>query len=84
MIVNLFKSKKTKNNQSKTLMCINIEATKKLIFLTFCSKKVFNKLMQTFSKALILYQFDPKWYIRIENNILSLVLDYILRKLTLD
>lgn len=42
MIRNLSKSKKSKNAKSEILMCTNIEAMGKPIFLTCSAKKIFN------------------------------------------
>lgn len=46
----------------------NIQATKKLIFLTPNAKKDFNYLWLAFMKALIFKHFDSKGYICIEKN----------------
>lgn len=51
--IKLFKSKNSKNTKSKLLMCINIGATRKLIFLTLNTKVAFNRLKQAFIKVLI-------------------------------
>lgn len=50
-VVDLFKSKKLKNNKSKILIYINIRATKKPTFLIPNTKKAFTQLGQAFIKA---------------------------------
>ena len=68
--INSFKFNQLKNNEFKKLIYVlNIKAKKKLIFLTFNTKKIFNFLRLAFIKALILWHFDLKYYISIEANI---------------
>ena len=67
IIVNL-----SKNNKSKKLRYVlNIRATRKFIFLTPNTKKIFNYLRQAFIKALILQYFNLKNHIWIKPNISS-------------
>lgn len=54
IVKNLSKSQRSKNEKFKIQKCKNIRAIKKLIFLIYSTKKVFNHLRQVFIKALIL------------------------------
>ena len=66
---NLSKSKKLKNDKSKSLTCcLNIKATEESTFLTPGAKKVFNHLRQAFVKAPIFLHFDSKYHIQIKTN----------------
>ena len=60
---NLTKSKRSKNVNSGIQTCI--KATGKSIFLTPDAKEAFNQFKQVFTKALILWYFDPEWHIQI-------------------
>ena len=53
-------------------------------FLTFGAKLAFTKLKHAFVKALILYHFDPEYYIRIETDVSGYVIGGVLGQLTLD
>ena len=77
--------KSSKNNKSKNLTYIlNIRATKKLTFLIFNAKKVFNYLKQLFIKALIFRRFDLKSYVKIETDISGYAMNKVLTQLNLN
>ena len=81
-IIDSFKSK---NNKSEKLTHMpNIEAIKKLIFLTLDAKKTFNYLRQAFIKALILQHFNLKCYIQIETDTSSHAIGKVLSQLNFD
>ena len=61
--VDLSKSKKLKNDKSEILTHPNLGATGESIFLTTGTKKAFNQLNQEFTKAPILWHFNPECYI---------------------
>ena len=61
-VINL--SNQLKNDKSRNLTYMpNIEITRKTIFLTLNTKKIFNNLRLAFIKALILQHFDSKSFI---------------------
>ena len=62
----------------------NIEAIKKLIFLIFNTKKIFNYLWLAFIKALIHQYFDLKNHIQIKTNILGYAISGELGQLNLN
>lgn len=47
-------------------------------FLLFKTSLAFTQLRKTFIKALILYYFDPNYYIQIETNISGYVINKVL------
>ena len=63
---NLSKSKKSKNVKSEIQTCVG--AAGEPIFLTPGAREAFNQLRQAFTKALILWHFDPECHIRIETD----------------
>ena len=64
MVVNLSKSKKSKNDKSGNSTCVpTIKATEEPIFLTSNTKEVFNYLRQAFIEAPILQHFDLESHI---------------------
>ena len=71
----------------KTSKFKNFSKSKKTVesdFLTPGSRLAFTKLKQAFVKALILYHFDPKSYIRIGTDISSYAIGGVFIQLTLD
>ena len=76
---------KTIINLFKNLTCMpNIRAIKKLIFLIFNLKKIFNYLRQAFIKVLIFQYFDLESHIQIETNISSSIISRLLSKFNLN
>ena len=55
-----------------------------LNFFILRAKLTFTKLRQAFVKTPILYNFDPKYHIRVETGALGYVIDGVLNQLTLD
>ncbi len=53
-------------------------------FLTSEAKKAFIDLQKAFIEALILKNFDPKYYIRIETDVLGYTIGGVLSQITLD
>ena len=53
-------------------------------FLIPKAKLTFTKLRQAFFKALILYHFDPEYYIRIETDVSGYAIDETFSQLTSD
>ena len=54
------------------------------IFLTLDAREAFNQLMKAFTKAPILWHFDPKCYIWIETNASGYAVGGVLSQLTSD
>ena len=79
---NLSKSKKSKNAKSGIQTCV--EATGEPTFLTPSTRKAFNQLKQTFTKAPILRHFDPECHIRIEIDASGYAIGGVLSQLTSD
>ena len=75
-IVDLSKSKKSKNKKSEIL--IHSIITGKPMFLTPDTKEVLNRLRQSFIKASILWHFNPECDIRIKTNASSYVIGGVL------
>ena len=63
---------------------MRIGATEKSTFLNSGATETFNQLKQAFTKALILWYFDPEYHIRIEINTSSYVIGEILSQLIFD
>ena len=78
----LFKSQKSarlENKYLKSRNSPNFGAKKnKPSFLTFNAKTVFNHLRLAFTKAPILWHFDPKYYIWIETEVLNYAISDLL------
>ena len=53
-------------------------------YLTPNARQTFIQLRQTFTKALILWHFDPKCHIQIETDALGYAIDKVLNQVTLD
>ena len=53
-------------------------------YLTANAKQAFTQLRQAFTKALILQHFDPKYHIRIENDVSDYAIGRVLSRLTLN
>ena len=75
-------SKKFKNAKSEIQM--RVRTTEEPTFLTPGTKEVFNQLRQVFTKAPILWHFDPECHIRIETNTLGYAIEEVLSQLTFD
>ena len=54
------------------------------VYLTPDARQAFTQLRQTFTKAPILWHFDPKCHIRIETNVLGYAIGGVLSQLTFD
>ena len=79
---NLSKSKKSKNAKSGIQM--RLGATGEPTFLTHDARKAFNQLKQAFTKAPILWHYDPECHIWIETDALGYVIGGVLNQLTSD
>ena len=73
---------KSKNptNLSK-IIDANVKATR---FLTFKTRVIFTQLRQAFTKALILWYFDPEYHIRIETDASIYAIGEVLSRLILN
>ena len=78
----LSKFKKSKNAKSRiqTYLRVMGEPT----FLTPDAREAFNQLKQAFTKAPILWHFDPECHIRIETNASGYAIREVLSQLTSD
>ena len=79
---NLSKSKKLKNIKSG--IQTHVKAMGKPTFLISGNKKIFNQLRQAFTKAPILWHFDPEFHIWIETNASGYTIRRVLSQLTSD
>ena len=78
----LSNSKRSKN--AKSGVQTHLGAMREPIFLTPDTREVFNQLWQTFTKAPILWHFDPECHIRIETNVSGYAIEGVLSQLTSD
>ena len=72
-------AKRGGNNTKK-----GVGAAKGSNYLILAAKKVFNHLRYSFTQALILQHFDPKWHIRIETNASGYFIGGVLNQLMLN
>ena len=79
---NLSKSKKLKN--AKSGVQTRLGATEEPTFLTPDAREAFNQLRQAFTEALILWHFDPEYYIQIETDAPGYTIGGVLSQLTSD
>ena len=79
---NLSKSKKLKNAKSGIQTCLG--AIEESTFLTPDAREAFNQLKQAFTKAPILWHFDPECHIQIETDALGYAIGGVLSQLTSD
>ena len=61
-----------------------VKTSKSPDYLNLASKKAFNYLQHTFTKALILQHFDLKWHIQIKTDVSGYAIGRVLSQLTLD
>ena len=78
------KSKSKKSKNAKSGVQTHLSAMGESTFLTSDAKEAFNQLRQAFTKALILWQFDPECHIRIETDALGYAIRGVLSQLTSD
>ena len=69
---------------AKSRIQTHIRATREPIFLNSGTREAFNHLRQAITKAPILQQFDPKYYIRIKTDALGYTIGGVLSQLTSD
>ena len=80
---NLSKSEKRSKN-AKSGNQTRIRAMEESKFLTSKTREVFNLLQQAFTKAPILWHFDPEYHIRIKTDALGYAIGDVLSQLTSD